>query len=147
MILFYLQPSWSKQQPSCDVENGSYFRADFEAVAIKSSDAIVKKLVPDKPMKFVGWSPAVQEADTYFTIPLAERNKGAKDVLVDVCVEVRLSTHRKRQQVSRWHKQVNRRGYAKRRFQGWPRQGYGGKRTSLGRIAPCGCRARAAAHH
>jgi hypothetical protein len=43
-------------------------------------------------MKFVGWSPAVQEADTYFTIPLAERNKGAKDVLVDVCVEVRLST-------------------------------------------------------
>ena len=78
MILFYLQPSWSKQQPSCDVENGSYFRADFEAVAIKSSDAIVKKLVPDKPMKFVGWSPAVQEADTYFTIPLAERNKGPR---------------------------------------------------------------------
>lgn len=92
LILAYMQPA-PRRQPSCDYDTGSYFETDFKPTVIKPGDAVVSNFKATEPAKFISTNPTVQVTDTKdFLLPLAEHNKGAKDVLLDICLFISLST-------------------------------------------------------
>jgi|SRR5579862_2804659 len=111
VVVFYLQPV-KMTAPECLI-NGVNIRTDFESTVLKPNDVLVKKMKLEKAAVFVqGDVEAKRNADGNFTFPIADHNKGKKDIIMDVCLEIAMSTpstvfHVARVPVFRFHAQPN----------------------------------------
>jgi hypothetical protein len=93
VFLLYTQPTNVYQEPSCDHSVGSGFDTNVEPAILKSNEAIVRTIRAIKPKVFIEPSPVTQiDNDGNFSLPIAQHNKGVKDVLIDVCLYIALST-------------------------------------------------------
>jgi hypothetical protein len=88
----YIQPM-DNIGSQCSSDSGVRIRTDFDSAVIKPNEVLVKKfkLARAAPYSFTDVR-ATSATGGAFLFPIAAHNKGKKEIMVDVCLDIALST-------------------------------------------------------
>jgi hypothetical protein len=92
IVVFYIQPQGTDER-KCPDDTGINILTDFEPTVLKPGEIIVKKFKLTKAWPYYSGSITATRTDSGdFLLPIADHNKGKKDITVDVCLNIQLST-------------------------------------------------------
>lgn len=87
--IYYAQPTTANSDASCDPRSSVKFTTTFEPTTIRQYDVSVKKFfLQNSVAYFEGDILSTKDPSGAWRLPILEYNKGGKDLLIDICLEI-----------------------------------------------------------